>query len=142
MLIGSLVLLVPLVMFMRRWDERHLNLLQKCLLVSILVHMLLLVGFTFKKVVGDLPRVAGELGITHVTVTLDASTAEKQEAIGEAIRQQSSSDLPAALAPAGKLDRGNPGEEVVAAPESVRVNVPRAAASDPPMAAEAPPTQD
>ena len=69
-LLASLLLLLPLVMFMRRWDNRHLNLLQKCLLVSLLVHVLLLVGFTFKRVASDFPRVAKELGISEAIVNL------------------------------------------------------------------------
>ena len=67
-LLASLLLLLPLVMFMRRWDNRHLNLLQKCLLVSLLVHVLLLVGFTFKRVASDFPRMAKELGMTEAIV--------------------------------------------------------------------------
>ena len=74
MLLASLLLLIPLVMFMRRWDNRHLNLLQKCLLVSLLVHVLLLVGFTFKRVASDFPHVAKELGISEAIVNLGPST--------------------------------------------------------------------
>ena len=32
---------------MRRWDDRHFNLLQKCLLVSLLIHVLLTLSFSF-----------------------------------------------------------------------------------------------
>ena len=51
--------------------------------------------------------------------------------MGLAIRQQSSNDLPVALAPPGELTQTKGGAEIVAAgPQGVQVNVPQAGAGE------------
>jgi hypothetical protein len=118
-LVLSLLALVPLVMFMRKWDDQRLNLLQKCLLVSLLVHVLITLGLSMKKVTTDVIHyVRQEQGLeppVDVTLTLNALPGQGDE-VGAAVRQQASADVPAAPAQPNAMVQQVPGAETLEAP--------------------------
>jgi len=115
----SLLALVPLVMFMRKWDDQRLSLLQKCLLVSLLVHVLITLGLSMKKVTTDVIQyVRQEQGLeppVDLTLTLNGPPGRGDD-IGAAVRQQTSSDIPTAAAPPAAVVQQLPNAEALDAP--------------------------
>ena len=86
MLLAALLLLIPLLLMLRGWDDRRLNLLQKCLLVSLLIHVLLSIllslVFVSKEIVTYVRR---EAGLEEVRVELVGTGGSD---IGMEVRQQ------------------------------------------------------
>ncbi len=115
----SLLALVPLLMFMRKWDDQRLSLLQKCLLVSLLVHVLITLGLSMKKVTTDVIHyVRQEQGLeppVDLTLTLNGPPGRGDD-VGAAVRQQTSSDIPTAAAPPAAVAQQLPDAEALDAP--------------------------
>ena len=86
----SLIALIPLLMFLRGWEDSRLSTLQRCLLLSLLVHVAICFALTFMKVTAQAYHYVHE-GAGGDTVV--ALSAPRDADIGFAIRQQSSSDL-------------------------------------------------
>jgi hypothetical protein len=133
----SLLALVPLVMFMRKWDDQRLSLLQKCLLVSLLVHVLITLGLSMKKVTTDVIHyVRQEQGLeppVDLTLTLNGPPGRGDD-VGAAVRQQTSSDIPTASAPPAAVVQQLPGAEALEAPAlpaGAQAAVPQAALGAP-----------
>lgn len=92
----SLLVLLPLLLFLRGMDERRLGILQKCLLLSLLVHAAICFALSFLNVTSKAYHyVRQEMGI-ELPIALDAP---KEMEVGDAIRRQSTSDLPVEGAP-------------------------------------------
>ncbi|MDB5356031.1 MAG: WD40-like Beta Propeller Repeat protein [Phycisphaerales bacterium] len=131
LLIASLLVLVPLLLFLKGWDDRHMGLLQKCLLISLLVHALLTFVLSFMSVVvKNYPQVGRNLGMEAVVSFVTPRDVE----IGMDVRRQSTSDLPNAGAPPSSLPQTNAPLESVIAPGPVDMAVPQAHATPGPLA--------
>ena len=134
----SLLALIPLVMFMRKWDDQRLSLIQKCLLVSLLIHVLITLGLSMHESRRTcIHYVRQEQGLeppVDLTLTLNGP-AGRGDAGGDvtaAVRQQSSNDLPTAIAPpAAATPQVLPGAEALEPPAGVAVNVPQAGVGAP-----------
>jgi len=126
MVAGALLLLPLLFLLVRNINRRNLTLLQRCFLAALCLYAMFLLWTTSKHVVMEAyPSLAADLGLVEVRVNLDPKIEESNVAM--AIRQQSSSDLPVAAAPAGQLAQQVAGGEVIEAAPDVAVHVPQAA---------------
>ncbi len=135
----SLLVLLPLLYFMRHFDRRALSLLQKCLLIALMIHVCMLFSFTLITAVvpgfaGGLGKdLLGKLGFSEVAVQLDGPPGNPASDIAMAVRQQSMTDLPLTpAAPSGQMVQQTVGEELRATPD-VAVNVPQATAGREPL---------
>ncbi len=121
----SLLILIPLLLSLRGWGEHRLNLLQKCLLLSLLVHVLITFSLSFVMVSQQMRKyVKKETGI-DLAISLPK---ELTEAL--AIRNPVTSDLPARSGGPPELSPQNvpaPAEaQALAAPKPIDVATPRA----------------
>ncbi|MDB5332939.1 MAG: WD40-like Beta Propeller Repeat protein [Phycisphaerales bacterium] len=131
LLIASIILLVPLLLFLKGWDDRHMGLLQKCLLISLLVHVLLTFVLSFLSVVAkNYPQVGKDLGIEAVV----SLVAPRDVEIGVEIRRQSTSDLPTAGAPPAAQRQTNAPLETAIVPGPVDVTIPQTHVTPGPVA--------
>ena len=126
-LLAALAVLIPLLLFLRAAGYRHLNLLTKCVIISLLAHVLLtmLLGlFWISQPI--LHRVAEAAGLT-TAVNLDAA---REVEIRMAIRQQVSdlpvNELPVADPTLAQLVRRQPEAIERVEPDRTELNVPRA----------------
>ena len=94
-LLGAIALLLPLVLFLKAGGYRHLDLLQKCLFVSLLVHLLAVMTFDVILLSSQIIEyVAREAGMT-VAVNLEVS---REFEVGQQVRRQVTEPLPMAEA--------------------------------------------
>ncbi|HET6252053.1 MAG TPA: hypothetical protein VFE47_30485 [Tepidisphaeraceae bacterium] len=94
--LASVLAMIPLLFMLRGWDSGKLSILQRCLLISLLVHVLLCLWLSFVTLMGIPVPGAKALGL-EVTINLNPSP-EIEE--GTAIRRQSTTgDLPTMGAP-------------------------------------------
>ena len=93
-LLGALALLIPLLMMLRGWDDRRLNLLQKCLLVSLLLHVLLTILGSLYYVSRDIVNYVRREGPIEVAVSLGES--DEAAVVNEARAQLS--NIPVSVA--------------------------------------------
>src|SRR5439155_11902087 len=139
-LIGSLLLLIPLLRYFRGWSDHRLNVLQKCLLVSVLLHVLLTIALSFIAVTHEVIQFAKqEMGIGEVAVGADGA---RDVEIGLAIRSGGGGPgLPFAAEAAPTIEQRAlmaASDAVVERPENLDAGLPRAsAASDASMVAHA-----
>jgi hypothetical protein len=96
LLLASALVLVPLLMFMRGWEDNRFSILQKCLLLSLLVHALITFILSFVVVTQQMTQyVKKEMQMeVAVNVTQDQGLEESLS-----IRGQVSGDLPVSSAP-------------------------------------------
>ena len=116
----SLIALIPLLMFLRGWEDSRLSTLQRCLLLSLLVHVAICFALTFMKVTAQAYHYVHE-GAGGDTVV--ALSAPRDADIGFAIRQQSSSDLQ--VGSAGPVEIGKTAAqptEIIERPQAVSIN--------------------
>lgn len=92
LLLLALAALLPLLFFLRGWDDRRLNLLQKCLLVSLLFHVLLTVLFSLYNVSREIVQYVKRQQEMELAVDLRGADAETM--IASAIREQPRLDVP------------------------------------------------
>jgi hypothetical protein len=126
LMLTSLLVLIPLLLFLRGWDERKLGLLQKCLLLSLLVHAAICFALSFMHVSAQaFHYVRAEMGI-ELPVSLSAP---KDVEIGYAIRRQSSNDLPVLGAMPDALPQSQTPVEMANTATRLEVNAPAAVAT-------------
>jgi len=116
----SLIALIPLLMFLRGWEDSRLSTLQRCLLLSLLVHVAICFALTFMKVTAQAYHYVHEGSGGDAVVALSAP---RDADIGFAIRQQSSSDLQ--VGSAGPVEIAKTAAqpmEIVNRPQAVSVN--------------------
>lgn len=119
-LLIALALLVPLLLFLRAVNYRHLNLLQKCLLVSLLLHLLLTIGLSVWKMTQEISKFLAEGGqTTQVNLELAREMELKMR-----LRRQVS-DLPVAEESLADLARAEPMPAPRATPTATELNIPR-----------------
>ncbi len=129
-LLISILFLIPLIMAMSSAEwRRRLNTLQRCLLVSLLIHALLTFVFSFVLVTQEVARYVKHENRTEVAVNLGLPTDVQ---VGQAVRNQISSDLPTDAAPPAPSERI---ATIDQAPEAapVRTNLPTPAADRQPI---------
>lgn len=90
MLLIAIAALVPLLLFLKATDYKHLSLIQKCVLISTLAHVLLCLLLGMWGVSRDIIEHVGEQAGMEVAVNLDVS---REVEMREAVRDQSV-DLP------------------------------------------------
>ena len=124
-LILAVAVLVPLLLFLRAAGYRHLSLLQKCVAVSLLLHvamtMLLSLFFLYRPILHHVAEAAG------LTTSVNLEVAEEVQ-MRMQIRQQAT-DLPVSELPVrdpmlAELVRPRPSAVEQATPEIVEQNVP------------------
>ena len=92
LLLLAVAALLPLLFFLRGWDDHRLNLLQKCLLVSILFHVVLTVLFSLYNVSRDIVQYVKRQ--QEMELALDLRAPETEAIIAAEIRGQPRLDLP------------------------------------------------
>ena len=120
-LLASLAVLIPLMLFLKAGGYRHLSLLQKCAFVSLMVHLVMILLFSvweFSKPI--LIHIAKEAGMT-VAVNLEISRAFE---VGQQIRQQVT-DIPVADAAPADLVKAEPIPLPRAVLQPTKINVPK-----------------
>lgn len=135
----SLLILLPLLLGLRGWGEHRLSLLQKCLLISLLIHVLITFALSFVMVSQQMRQyVKKETGV-DLALSLPK---ELKEVL--AIRNPVSSDLPVRSGAPSELSPQNvpaPAQaEALAAPKPIDVATPRAQLPDQVKVEIAPPT--
>ena len=123
LLLISALVLIPLLMFLRGWEDHRLNTIQKCLLLSLLVHALITFAMSFVVVTQQVSRYVRQQAGLEVAVNL-AEGQGVEEVL--AVRGNISGDLPVAGAAPASLDQTKLPAEPLAAPEPVQVSVPGA----------------
>jgi hypothetical protein len=141
LLLFSALLLIPLIMALRGTDMgRRLSILQKCLLLSLLVHVALTFVFSFIQVTQEVIHQMRRDTNREIAVNLNLP---KDVEIGLAVRSQLSSDLPTGdAAPTSSAKAVLPDETSSAQPAAVKTVVPaadRTVVVTPSVAAPAPP---
>ena len=122
LLIASLLILIPLLMFLRGWDEHRLSIIQKALLLSLLVHALITFAMSFVVVTQNVTQyVRKEMGLEIAVNLKEAQGLEE----GLAIRSQVSGDLPTGGAEPAALQASRTVSEA-AAPAATDLDVPTA----------------
>ena len=127
LLLGALLLLLPLLLMLRGWDDRHLNLLQKCLLVSVLFHVLLTILFSLIFVSRDIVDYVrrGDGAAMEVAVVFEPAGGVD---VGSEVRKQFTEtpvDMPE---PAELAQAQVPADDLaIEPPPAVKVDVPNAA---------------
>ena len=122
LLIASALVLVPLLMFLRGWEDHRFSILQKCLLMSLLVHALITFILSFVVVTQQMTQyVKKEMQMeVAVNVTQDQGVEESLS-----IRGQVSGDLPVSGAPAAMTAPQRPAApDVMQQPIATAVDVP------------------
>ena len=121
-LLIALALMIPLLLWLRAVGYRHLSLLQKCLAVSLLLHLLLTTLFSVIVLSRALVEyVAREAGMT-VAVNLEIS---RQVEVSLQVRKQLT-DLPVAQAAPAELKQVEMPAPIKALPHLAELNVPQA----------------
>ncbi len=119
-LLGALAALVPLLFFLRAAGYRHLSLLQKCLVLSLLVHILLTVGLGLWKVSREfIEYVAQEAGMT-TAVNLEIG---REVEVKMQIRRQLT-DLPVADQALTDIGRAKPQPNIDEPPPVQQLDTP------------------
>ena len=109
-LIISILFLIPLIMALRSAEwRRRLNTLQKCLILSLLIHAIVTFALSFVLVTQEVARYVRRELITEVAVNLGLP---KDVEVGLAVRSQLSSDLPSSTAPPTPTERMAIAEQV------------------------------
>jgi hypothetical protein len=123
LLLLSALVLVPLLMYLRGWEDHRLNILQKCLLLSLLVHALVTFVLSFVVVTQKITQYVRNEIKMEVPIQLRQDHG-LEEAI--AIRSQSIGDVPVSAAPSPMVTapRAEPAgqAESVALPPDARVS--------------------
>ena len=123
MLLSALVL-VPLLMMLRGWESRRLDLLQRCLLISLLLHVIVVFAMSFVAVTKQVSSyVKRELAV-EIAVKLPNDVAEAM-----AIRSQAAGSAPVVQAAPVALPQTQVPVEALEAPPSLQVGVPQAHAA-------------
>ena len=136
-LLISLLVLIPLLMFFRGWDDKRLNTIQKCLLLSLLVHALITFILSFVAVTQKVTQyVRGQMEL-DVPVNLREGQGVEESL---AIRGQVSSDLPVSGAASASLPQEHIASDPIqmSAPTDVSVPGERIAPSRMTIAADTP----
>ena len=136
-LIVAVALLIPLLLFLRAAGYRHLDLLQKCVAVSLLAHilltMLMSLFFIYRPILHHVAEAAG------LTTAVNLEVAEEVQ-MRMQIRQQLTeipvTDLPVSDPTLAELARPRPADIIPVAPETPELNVPHAKITPAPMTIE------
>lgn len=125
LLLFSALLLIPLIMALRGTDMgRRLSILQKCLLLSLLVHAALTFVFSFIQVTQEVVRQMKHDANKEIAVNLNLP---KDVEIGLAVRSQLSSDLPTGEAAPTSITRATlPDHASAAQPQALKTVAPAA----------------
>ncbi|HXE53472.1 MAG TPA: hypothetical protein VN541_10670, partial [Tepidisphaeraceae bacterium] len=136
-LLISLLVLIPLLMFLRGWDERRLSIIQKCLLLSLLVHALITFLLSFIVVTQKVTQFVRAQSELEVAVNLREGQGVEESL---AIRNQVSSDLPVSGAAPTALSPVRSQQEPMEAIKPADVTMPseRVAAAHMTIASDAP----
>jgi hypothetical protein len=117
LLLLSALLLIPLIMALRGSDMgRRLSILQKCLLLSLLVHVALTFVFSFVQVTQQIVHHMKRDANKEIAVNLNLP---KDVEIGLSVRNQISSDLPTGDAPPASVEKAVFPKELESAPPPV-----------------------
>jgi hypothetical protein len=100
LLIGSVIVLVPLLMFLRGWEDHRLGVIQKCLLLSLLFHALITFVLSFVAVTQKITQYVRQESHVEVAVQLSQDQGVEESL---AIRGQVSGSVPVSDAPAASL---------------------------------------
>ena len=131
-LLGGLLLLLPLLSYLRGWNDHRLNLIQKCMLVSLLLHVLLTIALSLvivSKQIVEYVRTGDGGGMEGAVAVIPGGGGGGGGVdVGAEVRRQIS-DTPVQLAePAGFSQQAQvSAEELGIAPGQVEVAVPGAA---------------
>ena len=96
LLIASLLVLIPLLLMMRGWEDNRFSLIQKCLLLSLLVHALITFILSFVAVTQKVTQYVRREMELEVAVNLGDSRGVEETL---AVRGQVSGDLPVSAPP-------------------------------------------
>jgi hypothetical protein len=125
LLIISLLALIPLLLMMRGWDDRRFSTIQKCLLMSLLVHALITFILSFVAVTQKVTQYVREQSQLEVAVNLGDSRGVEETL---AIRGQVSGDLPVSAPAPPSLAPSRVANELVQAANPVAIDTPAAPA--------------
>jgi hypothetical protein len=125
LLIISLLALIPLLLMMKGWDEHRLSMIQKCLLMSLLVHALITFVLSFVAVTQQVTQYVQKQMQMEIAVNLGDSRGVDETL---AIRSQMSGDLPVSSIAPPSLAQTKVETETVTAPAAVSMDVPTARA--------------
>ena len=129
--LASLLALIPLLLMLSGGNDRRLSILQKCLVISLLVHVLICLGMSFLYVSQNVYHYARQQMGVEIAINLNPS-AEME--IGTSIRRQSTaSDLPTTGAPPRAARISQTPLEMAIARGPVDVSLPRASAMPEPV---------
>ena len=121
-LLAALALLIPLLLFLKAGGYRHLSTLQKCAVLSLLLHVLMTLMFSLAKISQEIMEyIAPEAGL-EVAVNLNVSS---QVAVSSQIRHQIT-ELAVQDPRMAFLERARPVVRQARAAQPVAANVPRA----------------
>ena len=127
LLIGSLLVLIPLLMFLRGWEDHRLSILQRCLILSLLVHAIITFILSFVVVTQKVTQYVRREMQMEVAVSLkEAAGAEESLAI----RSQAGgggNDLPVSPPASANLQAARAESEIVPSPAPAQVDVPAGA---------------
>ena len=126
LLIISLLALIPLLLMMRGWDERRFSLIQKCLLMSLLVHALITFILSFVAVTQKVTQYVREQSRLEVAVNLGDSRGVEETL---AIRGQVSGDLPVSAPAPPSLAPSRVASEILQAASPLAIDTPAARAT-------------
>src|SRR6185312_1504404 len=116
LLIISLIALIPLLLMMRGWEDQRFSMIQKCLLMSLLVHALITFLLSFVAVTQKMTQYVRQEMQMEVAINLGDSRGVDETL---AIRSQMSGDLPVSSAAPPSLSQTKVETEEVAAPATV-----------------------
>jgi hypothetical protein len=97
LLLLALAALLPLLFFLRGWDDRRLNLLQKCLLVSVLFHVVLTILFSLYNVSREIVQYVHRQ--QEMELSLDLRAADAEAIVSAEVRGQPRLDVPVQAPP-------------------------------------------
>lgn len=92
LLLLGMAALLPLLLFLRGWNDHRLDLLRKCLLVSVLFHVILTVVFSLYNVSRDIVQYVKRQ--QEMELAVDLRAADAASTIAAEIRDQRRLDLP------------------------------------------------
>jgi hypothetical protein len=116
LLIISLIALIPLLLMMRGWEDQRFSMIQKCLLMSLLVHALITFLLSFVAVTQKMTQYVRQEMQMEVAINLGDSHGVDETL---AIRSQMSGDLPVSSAAPPNLTQTKVETEEVAAPATL-----------------------
>ena len=144
-LLGAILLLLPLLSFFRGWNDHRLNLIQKCLLVSLLFHVLLTIALSLvavsKQIVEMVRAEGGGMEGMVAVVPGGGGGSGGVVDIGAEVRRQISDTVVDMPEPAGLAQEQATAEQLGIDPQQLAVDVPGAnrGAADGMTVAVAPP---